>query len=200
MFFKDEIPKSKKFVFLSINRFDNKKNILLALEALSVLRKQISSDDFDKILLILAGGYDNRLRENRDYFTQLESYCNREQLERHVCFLKSPSDEKKFSLLRQCTCLIYTPINEHFGIVPLEAMYFEKAVIAMDSGGPLETVIHNKTGFHCEPTKEVLAVYMESMLVTDSNILGQNGRQYFDKKFSYQKFSNNVQNYVTSFN
>jgi len=42
--------------------------------------------------------------------------------------------------MKNMIALIYTPTNEHFGIVPLEAMYMEKPVIACNSGGPTETI------------------------------------------------------------
>jgi alpha-1,3/alpha-1,6-mannosyltransferase len=32
---------------------------------------------------------------------------------------------KKLALLRRARCLLYTPSREHFGIVPIEAMYME---------------------------------------------------------------------------
>ena len=37
--------------------------------------------------------------------------------------------------------LLYPPQNEHFGIIPLEAVLSKKLVIAHKSGGPLETLI-----------------------------------------------------------
>jgi len=37
-------------------------------------------------------------------------------------------------------------MEEHFGIVPLEAMSASTPVIAVDSGGPKETVENEKTG------------------------------------------------------
>jgi alpha-1,3/alpha-1,6-mannosyltransferase len=43
--------------------------------------------------------------------------------------------------------LLYTPTEEHFGIVPCEAMIQGVPVIAISNGGPLETVEHEKTGF-----------------------------------------------------
>ena len=43
--------------------------------------------------------------------------------------------------------MLYTPENEHFGIVPVEAMYLGCVVIACNSGGPLESIDHGKTGF-----------------------------------------------------
>mmetsp|Transcript_25585 Transcript_25585/g.101031 ORF Transcript_25585/g.101031 Transcript_25585/m.101031 type:complete len:104 (+) Transcript_25585:1454-1765(+) len=57
--------------------------------------------------------------------------------------------------MRKCTCLLYTPPEEHFGIVPLEAMAASRAVIACNSGGPLETIEEGVTGFLCEASGEV---------------------------------------------
>ena len=50
-------------------------------------------------------------------------------------------------LLTNCSILLYTPAGEHFGIVPLEAMYCGTPVLAVNSGGPLETVEHGVTGW-----------------------------------------------------
>lgn len=43
--------------------------------------------------------------------------------------------EERSTLLRQASCVLYTPSNEHFGIVPVEAMCSEAPVIAVNSGG-----------------------------------------------------------------
>jgi Glycosyl transferases group 1 len=40
--------------------------------------------------------------------------------------------------------LLYTPANEHFGIVPVESMSSGLAVLACNSGGPTETVIGDR--------------------------------------------------------
>ncbi|CAG8757589.1 8653_t:CDS:1, partial [Cetraspora pellucida] len=55
-------------------------------------------------------------------------------------------------LLSKSLCLLYTPSNEHFGIVPIEAMYACLPVIACNSGGPRETVRNGITGVLCSPT------------------------------------------------
>ena len=49
--------------------------------------------------------------------------------------------------MTNCSILLYTPAGEHFGIVPLEAMYCGTPVLAVNSGGPLETVDHGVTGW-----------------------------------------------------
>ena len=55
-------------------------------------------------------------------------------------------------LLKSAKLLVYTPTNEHFGIVPLEAMLAGVPVLATNTGGPLETVVDGKTGWLCPPT------------------------------------------------
>lgn len=59
-----------------------------------------------------------------------------------------PSDTKSL-LIAASTSLIYTPAFEHFGIVPIEAMFLGRPVIAIDAGGPRETIVDGKTGFLC---------------------------------------------------
>lgn len=52
--------------------------------------------------------------------------------------------------------LLYTPDREHFGIVPLESMQMGLPVIAVNSGGPTETIAHKETGFLCKQVSNFL--------------------------------------------
>ncbi len=79
--------------------------------------------------------------------------------------LRSFSDEQRALLLAACTAVVYTPQREHFGIVPLEAMAAGRPVIACDSGGPRETVLHGKTGMLCDPTPAAFAGAMLTLQV-----------------------------------
>jgi alpha-1,3/alpha-1,6-mannosyltransferase len=62
-------------------------------------------------------------------------------------FLLSVPTTFKNTLLAQSKLLLYTPINEHFGIVPVEAMLAGLPVLASNTGGPLETVVEGETGW-----------------------------------------------------
>jgi len=74
-----------------------------------------------------------------------------------VEFLGFVSDNKLSELYSNCEAVVF-PTDEDFGIVPVEAMYFGKPVIAFAKGGSLETVLAGKTGeFFAEPTAESLA-------------------------------------------
>lgn len=57
-------------------------------------------------------------------------------------------DQMKVWLYKRSALVVYTPANEHFGIVPLEAMYLQKPVLAANNGGPVETVIDGQTGYN----------------------------------------------------
>ena len=61
--------------------------------------------------------------------------------------IKAVTITTKVWLLTNCSILLYTPAGEHFGIVPLEAMYCGTPVLAVNSGGPLETIDHGVTGW-----------------------------------------------------
>ena len=64
-----------------------------------------------------------------------------------VEFVISPDDETLRTLYQQASFCVFPPLNEDWGIVPLEAMNYGKPVIANASGGPLESVIDGKTGY-----------------------------------------------------
>ncbi|CCE65061.1 hypothetical protein TPHA_0J02410 [Tetrapisispora phaffii CBS 4417] len=144
--------------YLSINRFELKKNILLALQSFN--KSNAMKDDHSK--LVICGGYDHRVPDNIECLKELQKAATALEIKystifypqyfsgeikldadikaSKVIFLTSISGSLKELLLSETELLLYTPSNEHFGIVPLEAMNHGKPVLAANSGGPLETV------------------------------------------------------------
>ncbi|XP_041983115.1 alpha-1,3/1,6-mannosyltransferase ALG2 [Aricia agestis] len=207
-FFKSTPPKSLKeivpvgtykFVFLSINRYERKKNLGLALKALSHLKELINEPEWDRVQLIMAGGFDPINLENMEHFMELTDLTAELDIEDKVIFLKSPKDVEKVSLLYHCKVLVYTPSNEHFGIVPLEAMYYSKPVIAVNSGGPTETIVDQVTGYLCEPHPEKFAEAMASFIINPElgPRFGEAGRKRFESKFSFDAFTNQLDGILT---
>lgn len=141
--------------------------------------------------MIVAGGYDELVAENKEYYQELKALVKSLGLEDHVSFLKSVSDAQKRTLLTHSTCLLYTPDREHFGIVPVEAMYLQCPVIAVNSGGPLETIVHNVTGFLVEPHPEAFAEAMDTFFEQPKlrESMGKTGKDWMEKKFSFTAFS-----------
>ena len=109
------------------------------------------------------------MKENVEHCGELMQLAEELGIGSRVAFLRSISDREKVWLLKQtigvvsiiirntmclqvwlltnCSILLYTPAGEHFGIVPLEAMYCGTPVLAVNSGGPLETIEHGVTGW-----------------------------------------------------
>ncbi|KAI1813641.1 hypothetical protein GGS20DRAFT_552641 [Poronia punctata] len=156
--------KGMKFI-LSINRFERKKDIALAIRAFA----QLTPAERSGVRLAVAGGYDPRVSENVNYHAELVSLAESLGLKNmtvrtpqtahavprdvEVVFLHNVTKLLKEMLLSSARLLVYTPTNEHFGIVPLEAMLRGLPVLAADSGGPTETVVEDVTGWLRSPDK-----------------------------------------------
>nr|SVE93618.1 EOG090X069M [Scapholeberis mucronata] len=185
------------FVFLSINRYERKKNLALAIHSFALLKATLEKPN---VHLIMVGGYDERLVENVEYFEELRKISASVNLDDSITFLRSPSDDIKTCLLKNCHTLLYTPANEHFGIVPLEAMYCQLPVIAVNSGGPLETVEDHRTGYLCHPTPEDFSDKMRYLYENRAVAvqMGQRGRERVVQNFSFQSFSNQLDDFVST--
>uniref|UniRef100_A0A913IBY2 Alpha-1,3/1,6-mannosyltransferase ALG2 n=1 Tax=Strongyloides stercoralis TaxID=6248 RepID=A0A913IBY2_STRER len=156
------IPKNAEHIFVSINRFEFKKNVEIALMALDCLKMELTDDELSKVCVIIAGGYDKLNKENAENYEYLKRLGKNLDIDtNNLIFIKNPTDQEKVQLLRTCKMLIYTPSNEHFGIVPVEAMYMGKGVIAMNSGGPKETIKNGVTGFLVDENPSEMATIMK---------------------------------------
>ena len=148
---------------------------------------------------VLAGGYDERVVENKEHYLELRALAEGLGVGEHITFLRSFTDTQKTALLSACTALLYTPSHEHFGICPLEAMYMQRPVVAVNSGGPLETVVDGKTGFLCEPIAEAFAQKMAHFVRTPGakEQLGKAGQQRVCGSFSFPAFTHKLNAIIT---
>lgn len=197
---RDAFPSETTCIFLSINRFERKKNLALAIHAMAELRDILSDEEWDSVHLAMAGGYDENLAENVEHFHELQDLLGKLDLCGKVSFFKSVSNTTKMALFKAASAIIYTPSNEHFGIVPLESMYMEKPVIAMKSGGPLETIDDETTGFLCDEDASSVAEAMLKFIKSPdlAKVMGSAGKERVKKHFSFQSFANTLNGMVLS--
>ena len=100
-------------------------------------------------------------------------------------------------LLKAATLLVYTPSNEHFGIVPLEAMLAGVPVLAASSGGPLETIVEGETGWlrSADDISQWTQV-MQKVLngTTDEQLqqMDEKGRQWVKDQFSESRMASRL--------
>ena len=111
-----------------------------------------------------------------------------------VLFTLSVPGAFKTTLLRNATLLVYTPTNEHFGIVPVEAMNEGVPVLAANTGGPLETVLENQTGWlrdvkDVEAWTTVMRKVLTGMDEDDHQACAQMGKKRTATEFSRAKMA-----------
>lgn len=180
---------------VSLNRFERKKNVLLAVEAVAVLRSQLEESAFAPVKLIIAGGYDPSVTENVQHKKEIEARVKELGLEHQTEILPNISDAKRAEFLRTATCVLYTPDREHFGIVPVEAMYAGSPVVAVASGGPMETVVDGVTGFLRPQTPEAFASAIRKFVEEPglSHRMGMKGHAHVAKTFSLETFGETLE-------
>ncbi|RXV58632.1 glycosyl transferase [Roseovarius sp. A46] len=86
-------------------------------------------------------------------------------LENRVTWLGEISDEDLVKTYAQARAVIFTPMDEDYGYITLEAMLSGKPVITVsDSGGPLEFITHRKEGLVCAPDPGKLARQFDKVM------------------------------------
>ena len=105
-------------------------------------------------------------------------------------FLGFLPDEKIKKYYAECRAFIF-PGEDDFGIAPVEAMNFGKAVIALRRGGATETIIEGETGeFFNEPVAEVMADAVRRFIVKEKEYNPDKIRERAEM-FSKEKFKEN---------
>lgn len=175
---------------LALGRFDPRKNLGLAVDAMAALRARSTAEEFSPVRLVLAGAFDVRLHEQRETVAELERHVAALALSDRVSIVRSPSEAERLALLARARCVVHTAVDEPFGYAPIEAMAAGRPVVAATSGGPLETVLDGQTGFLRAPHPEAFAEAL-SRLVTDPALaarFGATGRRRVAEAFSRARF------------
>ena len=120
---------------LSVNRLDRAKRIDLLIEAAASDRS---------LEIVIAGEGPDRER--------LERLARDRGLNGRARFTGRIGESELADLYARCLAVYYAPVDEDYGMVPLEAFLSEKPVVTTtDAGGPLEVVSNGSTGLVVTP-------------------------------------------------
>lgn len=166
--------------FLSVSRLVSAKRIDIIVKAM----KQIENKGIH-LLLIGEGPEKEKLKKLAEK-------------DKRIKFVGCITDNKLYELYSKCLSLIYIPINEDFGLVPVEAGASKKPTIGVKEGGLKETILDEKTGFLIEnPDPEKLAEKME-LLMADKKLAEKMGNQAYKycKKFDWENILKELDQHI----
>jgi glycosyltransferase involved in cell wall biosynthesis len=139
--------------------------------------------------LVIAGYVDQK---SKTYLAELRELAGSSA---RIEFVVNPTDQALRELYERASFCLFTPLNEDWGIVPLEAMAHGKAVIANARGGPLESIVHEHTGFLLEPDAALWNAMLQR-LTREPETVRRLGRQAHEhvRKFTWKEFAHGVDN------
>ena len=171
--------------FIYPSRISPNKRQEYAISAFKKFRAKLSAKEKDKYKLIICGAV-SKDKAFQEYYKKIKEEVRKT---RNIQIITDASEKKLALLYSRATAVLYPPLNEDYGLVPLEAMASEKPVIAVNEGGPKETVVHGKTGFLVNSEDE-MAEKMKYITEHPSiaNNIGRNGRKRVEENYSWEVF------------
>jgi glycosyltransferase involved in cell wall biosynthesis len=111
----------------------------------------------------------------------LNALVERLGLRGRVSLLGRVSDERLIDLYAGALGVLFTPFDEDYGYVTLEAFLSGKPVVTTtDAGGPLEFVVDGINGFACAPSPEALGAAV-NRLAADRAAAARLGDSGYDR-------------------
>jgi alpha-1,3/alpha-1,6-mannosyltransferase len=183
-------PPSASHLVVVISRLVAAKNLGLAIDAVTHARARLAPTVAARLRLVIAGGYDERLNDCRTTVAELCARASARGLAEQMEIRRSPDDDELCALLGSARAVLYPPLHEHFGYVPIEGMAAGRPVIAADRGGPTETVVDGATGYLRPPTAAAFGDALHALLDDPAlaDRLGAAGRDRARRHFSLDAF------------
>lgn len=173
---KFEIPSNTRLLFCP-GRLYPQKRVDIAVKTLAILSKR-----YDKLMLVISGVGPEE--------PKLKKLAEQLGVSEKIKFVGLRSTLEVVDLYNSSEVVLFPSINEPWGFVPLEAMACRKPVVAFKCGGPVESIVHRKTGLLVKEIGdiEVFARAVEYLLENPKicREMGERGRQR-SKLFSPEK-------------
>ncbi|MBI5159678.1 glycosyltransferase [Candidatus Micrarchaeota archaeon] len=167
--------------FFYPSRIAPEKRFELAIEAFRKFKEKWKGR---KMRFVIAGALVRSRADHVAYFERIKKMLGEDGE-----ILLDVDSKKLNELYAGCRAVVYTPINEDFGIIPLEAGASFKPCIAVNEGGPKEVIVQGETGYLVNSTDE-MAVRMAELAESKVKCaeLGGNAGKRVKEKFSWDAF------------
>lgn len=164
--------------FLYPSRFRRYKRQDLAIEAF----EKADLEDFELDLLLMGSA------QEKDFLEEL-----REKAGGNVEIKTDVPDGEWREMYRDSYSVLFLAEKEDWGMVPLEAGAYSKPVIAVNEGGPTESVLHDETGLLVEDDPDEIAEAMEELAEhrEKAEEMGEEGRKRA-REYSWGRFAEKI--------
>jgi glycosyltransferase involved in cell wall biosynthesis len=178
--YKDYKSEDDKKYFLYPSRISPNKRQEYAIRAFNHFKRQVKG-----YKLIITGA----VSHDRFYYDYYKKIIALSEAVGDIYVVPNPSDHVLKKFYSNSTAVLYSPVNEDYGLVPLEAMASRKPIIAVNEGGPKETIDEGKTGLLVNSEAE-MGNAMKQIAENPSfaKELGRNGRERIEKYYSWELF------------
>jgi len=122
---------------------------------------------------------------------------NRLGLTKYIILDYIPEEELSY-YYAMSDIVVYTSLNEPFGLAVVEAMASGTAPVVANVGGPSETVIDGFTGIHVNPY-DISSIFkgITTLLCSkDLKEMGQQGRKHVLANFTWERTINEYERYL----
>jgi len=138
--------KSNEPFFFMPGRINKYKRQLLGIKAFKLFKEKIKG-----FKLVIAG---HVAPKDKEYYKLVKKYAEKVG---DVEIKPNVSDRELVDLYARCYAVLFTAVNEDWGLVPLEANASGKLCISVAEGGPLESIKDGYNGFLVEASPKAFA-------------------------------------------
>lgn len=174
-------------ILMTLTRLNSKeryKGYDRVMQAMALLR-----DDFPEIKYLIVGKYD---QEEQQYIVKLQQDLG---LTEQVVLTGFIPDEELESHFNTCDVYVMPSRKEGFGLVFIEAMYYNLPVIAGNKDGSTDALLNGELGQLVDPENvEEIAAAIERVLRIPEQFLPN--RKLMNQYFSYESYKRTIEDYV----
>lgn len=134
-----------------------------------------------------------QLDEERDYLLQLA-----EQYGVRIEIFTNLNSEQLAQEYQKARLVVYSPVQEPFGLVPLEAMACGTPVLGIDEGGVPETIVDGVTGRLAPRDPVRFGEILQEMLNQPDRLkkMGQNGVEMVRKNWTWEQSTQTLEEHL----
>jgi glycosyltransferase involved in cell wall biosynthesis len=162
--------------YLSTARLDKMKRVDTIIKAFQKMP--------DKKLVVISGGPEMELVK-----TLSKGYNN-------ITIIGWVSEKDLLEYIGSCIATIYMPIDEDFGMSPVESQSAGKPCIGVNEGGLKETIVHNKTGYLCDNATEEELIKAVKYMTPKRALSMKRACILNSKKFSDKEFTKGIKDSI----